>query len=425
MNFSIMIIGNLLEIFIIHNYWFTLLEPRFSRPKTRFLYYLGSILGMVINYTMLSLGAITLKSIIAQIIMVVLLFSLFKDNWYKKIPVLVVQMAASLLAEICGMLIAKYILHQDIMASLDNSPKTYIWQCTVYTLVFIFSIIGLLLLKNKKINTDKSSTQLFMLFVATQMLVCFIVVMPIYENQTVFPEIYLLTTFVFICSVFLGSLIYKSIKNIARDTAEAEFVKMQLELKDKHFYELKEKFVEYRRLRHDFHNHIRVLSEINDADVAHEYMADIKKGFDEIDSVSYCDNPTLDAILVMKKAEAQERDISVKYLIGECDNINVRDFDLCTILANLLDNAIRASAATSEKTIELELGVKKERFVIKMKNSSEEVEVGKRFKTTKDDRENHGLGLENIRRTAKLYDGETYFNYEDGYFTSIVNLSNS
>lgn len=425
MNYNLMFIGNLLEIFIIHNYWFTLLERRFPRCKSYIIYYTGSILGMFMNYIILTLGNVTLKSIAAQFLMLVLLFVLFEDSWYKKITVLVVQMAASLLAEICGMLIAKYILNMDIGASFDNSPKTYIWQCAVYMLVLIFSILGLFLLKNKKINPDKSSTQLFMFFVATQLLVSFLVVMPIFENQDVSSVIYLLTTFVSICSVLLGVLIYKSIKNMARESAEAEFVKIQLELKDQHFYELKEKFVQYRRLRHDFHNHLRVLSEINDADVAHEYMADIKKGFDEIDSVSYCDNPTLDAILVMKKTEAQERGITVKYLIGECGKINIRDFDLCTILANLLDNAIRASAASDKKTIELELGVKKERFVIRMINSTEPVEVGKRFKTTKDDRENHGLGLENIRRAARLYDGETYFNYENGYFTSIVNLNNA
>ena len=179
--------------------------------------------------------------------------------------------------------------------------------------------------------------------------------------------------------------------------------------------------MEYRKLRHDFYNHIKVIDELNDPVKLKEYTNSIKSKFDELEHATYCDNLTLDALLTFKYREACEEQIkNIRFTVCKLENKLISDFDLCTVVANLIDNAIEAASQTEEKYVDLMIEEKSGRLVITVKNSS--LPVDDDLHTTKEDAENHGLGIKNVKAIADKYDGDTVFEYNNGVFVSIVNI---
>ena len=78
------------------------------------------------------------------------------------------------------------------------------------------------------------------------------------------------------------------------------------------------------------------------------------------------------------------------------------------ILGNLLDNAIEASSKVeNNRTIDIRIKYKNDILFIYVNNSFDGsiVYEGEKIKTTKKNKENHGIGLNNIEKILKKYDG--------------------
>lgn len=95
----------------------------------------------------------------------------------------------------------------------------------------------------------------------------------------------------------------------------------------------------------------------------------------------------------------------------------MRDIDITTMFANLLDNAIEAATEVKDNSyIKLEVDKFNDFVVINIENSIKHkvVKKGKRFKTTK---KNHdGLGIENITKAIEGYGGSMIVDYSESEF---------
>ena len=101
------------------------------------------------------------------------------------------------------------------------------------------------------------------------------------------------------------------------------------------------------------------------------------------------------------------------------------DQDVVILLSNLLDNAIEATAKeTAHKVIKIKLLNKNDTVIISISNRiSKPVKiVNGMIQTSKSDKENHGIGLNNIMTIVKKYDGDARMRYKDGwfYYTAIL-----
>lgn len=87
------------------------------------------------------------------------------------------------------------------------------------------------------------------------------------------------------------------------------------------------------------------------------------------------------------------------------------DADLCIIVGNALDNAIDGTKdIEGAKKIEISMGVKQGNFLLKVKNTFNPELIkfdnnGKRLRTSKTDKSNHGMGIGLIEETALKYNG--------------------
>lgn len=419
MNLAVIIPANIVELFLTCYFWFSLLERRYSKKVSMLIYFPVQFLSAIRSWMFFDQP--TLKIIITTAISMILLFILFKDKWYKKVATYVIYLGCVILGECLSVILAKYVFNSDLSNPTAATMGNFMWQITAYMISYTFVLIAMMLMRNKTIDPEERVTQYVCFYVAVQCMVIFIFTILAFEYNVVSNALYIVMTIVLFSSLLLAFSIYNLVKGALVRIAKAEFIKKEAEIKDKHFREIKEQYVEFRRLRHDFVNHMKVIESLDDTEKLKEYVRDVKSKLDSINQVSYCNNLTVDALLSLKRSEAGQNGIKISYSVCSLEDIGISDFDLCTVIGNLLDNAIEGASKCEEKYIDLRILRKIGRILVVVKNSS--VPVTAPFNTTKSDKEAHGIGIGNIREISEKYEGEAVFKYENGEFSGIVSLA--
>lgn len=123
---------------------------------------------------------------------------------------------------------------------------------------------------------------------------------------------------------------------------------------------------------------------------------------------NYSDNPIVNAVLYSKQKRCEDLNIHFEADIGISGD-KMSDIDTVGLLGNLLDNAIEAAekVETGERYVRIKAITRGDVWSIRVENAKpEKLSPKKRkFKTTKMDKENHGLGIGIIRKIVKKYEG--------------------
>lgn len=93
------------------------------------------------------------------------------------------------------------------------------------------------------------------------------------------------------------------------------------------------------------------------------------------------------------------------------ENIPIHQRDLCILVANLVKNASEAVSKLDGGTIRFKIEQGKEYLYIQTKNTfNGKLEFKKEGipKTSKQDKRNHGIGIQNIKQVVKKYEGTYY-----------------
>lgn len=108
------------------------------------------------------------------------------------------------------------------------------------------------------------------------------------------------------------------------------------------------------------------------------------------------------------------------------DFSDINDVDLCSLLSNILDNAITAckNCQIDSKRIFINIISDEYKYVFCVKNSIPEsvLQHNPDLITTKSDKDNHGMGVKIIRSIAAKYDGKVDYYEEDKEFCCSVIL---
>ena len=137
-----------------------------------------------------------------------------------------------------------------------------------------------------------------------------------------------------------------------------------------------------------------------------------------------------DLFIAEKPSVAREFAKALKYNISIDIDANLKlanwidDFDLCTLFGNLLDNAIEASIKEEEskRYINVRAKVIKSFLTISVENNTVEGEEID-FVSRKDDQENHGFGMKNIKNVINKYGGEMTFETNNSCISIFVMLN--
>lgn len=155
----------------------------------------------------------------------------------------------------------------------------------------------------------------------------------------------------------------------------------------------------------------------------------ILRKYHNIENISSTGNDVIDAIINAKYAAAREYGVSFRLHLCVPETLAVEPCDLGVVIGNALDNAIAAvrECGEEEKVITISMGVRKNAWIMVMKNSyAHEIRQNRngQILSSKPDRERHGYGLRSIKRIAETCAGDIIIETENHCFclTVVLNL---
>ena len=172
-----------------------------------------------------------------------------------------------------------------------------------------------------------------------------------------------------------------------------------------------------RKFRHDFNQHIEVLSDLADRKDFGELQNYIHKLGEAKERAYYITtgNMVADAIINRYYVNCRESGIVLKCSGSFPDSMQIEATDLCVILSNGLENAWEAACQCSgSREIQCSIGNRKNLIFITIRNPSSappRIE-GDTIRTSKPDQDNHGLGTGNMQEAARRSGGQVKWRYD-------------
>jgi sensor histidine kinase regulating citrate/malate metabolism len=111
--------------------------------------------------------------------------------------------------------------------------------------------------------------------------------------------------------------------------------------------------------------------------------------------------------------------------LNDLGDIRIKDEDIVTILANLLDNAIEACEKVTEGSRSIKFKfLLEDKITISVKNPMKgKIKIVDNYPmSTKQNWSGHGIGMHNIEMAVKKYNGEVNYSSYDGFFTYTIHI---
>lgn len=182
-------------------------------------------------------------------------------------------------------------------------------------------------------------------------------------------------------------------------------------------------------LIHDIKKHMYTISDLLSNDLAldaKKYIARIIQSKELSEKLHFCDNPTLNLLLLRYKELCEK--ISIQFFVDiRKDTVSFLDIeDITSMFGNLLENAVEAANGTENAYIDLSIKHNEtEHLMISMINSCNwipEQNASGDFISRKRDKGRHGLGMKSVRKITKKYNGTLYsfYNEDDKTFHTMI-----
>lgn len=203
---------------------------------------------------------------------------------------------------------------------------------------------------------------------------------------------------------------------LARSDAQLEKYRVSAEMQEK-----------LRKERHELKNryfYIQTLVHQNRLEELENYLKTVTG--DDLTSLNQVEtgNVLLDYLLNHKLRQAHSQKIPTMVEVVVPARLTVDENALCTILLNLLDNALEASAGLADAQIRVSIKTVPGYLVCTVANrtAGDVLADNPGLRTTKADAEKHGYGTKIIAQTVRRCDGILNYAMENGSFTAKVML---
>ncbi len=233
-----------------------------------------------------------------------------------------------------------------------------------------------------------------------------------------------------VCILAIG--IYESMFRQAREQMNLNLLNQQKELQFKYANAVESSIDEMKKVKHDFANHMMCIQgylELDRYQDLGEYVKKLSNPIEKSNEILVLGHPVISSLIYSKVLLAKKEQITMNMKTTFDRPICIEDIDLCVLIGNVLDNALEACMQLEEGQREMTVSIetKSEYFLFDCKNTMNKVQLNKengRFKTSKADKDMHGIGLMNIRSVVDKYAGDMVLDTEEDIFSIKVTLQN-
>ncbi|MBQ4522023.1 MAG: GHKL domain-containing protein [Lachnospiraceae bacterium] len=233
----------------------------------------------------------------------------------------------------------------------------------------------------------------------------------------------------FIASLGIEMVIFCFLIKIAEGYEQkkvASLVELNNKMLQKSLVETQQAFDLWRKSIHDYKHNILYLTQLVDEGNIEEIKSYLSKENDMITKKDACvktGNTVADAIINTKRNTAEKMGILFVVNASIPNKIAVSGLDLANILGNLIDNAIEAEQKEEEPYIEITIKQEKMFLIINVRNTCT-FPTAPNLRTTKEQEEFHGIGLQSVRQTVEKYEGEITISTENNQFIVTILIQN-
>lgn len=376
-----------------------------------------------INFVVLTISALTL----------LYLFFTVKSNKLK-----ILYLFMSLGSVVSSTRLYGYLLE----ASLDSSKNFIAIQSWGLLLRWILTAILFVtfLLLIRKIRwlmscEDLNSIWRFMWFIP---LICAAVNMFIIPHDFYFfelgrvTEIYIIVISVLLLMHLLFQLMLYFIAKAVTEKANLDKRAHILSVQASQYESLQRYIENTSKLRHDFKHMARTavsLAQNGDKDAMVKLLTDygIKLEANDKQTV-FTKNSSLNALICYYFEIANQQNILCDWQVNLPEKLNIENIDLCSVVGNLLENAIHACADEDEKnryaTFKADVEDNGDIYIVTTNGFSGKVKKnnGKYLSTKKD---GSGIGIESIKTTVNRYNGfVNFYNDTNTFYADVMMKQN-
>ena len=184
---------------------------------------------------------------------------------------------------------------------------------------------------------------------------------------------------------------------------------------------LEEQYRQSESLRHDMKNHIIALSGLfqsREWEKMGDYLKNMESSSLEIGG-DITGNKAVDALLYQKRKWAERQNIQWKCDVQMSKVYCINEFDFCILFGNILDNALEACErlkCSESCFVNIQARTVKKFFILEVKNSMDLIERYENGHTKKENPQEHGIGLLNVKDVVNRYNGTVNIEAENGIF---------
>lgn len=206
-------------------------------------------------------------------------------------------------------------------------------------------------------------------------------------------------------------------------------VQLLTQVQSSQIKEMQDSIEQMRMVRHDLRYHIlavQAMLEQNHPEDALNYIRGYSIPAVLSRTVDYCPNPCANCILNYYLEKARESSIQVSARISLPQFLPLPDADFCTILGNLLSNALNACKCQKEGTPSITVNISQTGesiLTLSIRNTYDHVIRVRQGRFLASDREEEGIGTASVRYLASLYHGVVTYRHENGIFEASVLLN--
>ncbi len=249
------------------------------------------------------------------------------------------------------------------------------------------------------------------------------------------PAILILSLFSIIFDVRLfQDMIYRNREKSSRIILEKQVSSLQ-----EHMGEMERVYSGIRGMRHDMKNTISVIMQLaaGKEEGLQAYLEELNRTMDRLEFRFKTGNTVVNTLLNMKYHEITSAVPDLRMDVEGLqfpEKLFIQSYDISIILGNALDNAmeacqkLKAEEPGAEAFIRISSFQKRGLFFLKVENSFDgrvvRIPQNEFPVTEKADRENHGIGMVNIKSTAEKYQGAMDFKANGRVFILSVMMKN-
>jgi len=432
MNGVLYILNNLIQIIECVFFLEQIAKPRFKFSTICGFWLAGVVLVFVLGRAVpLSQD---LQGDLRILLGAVVMIGLYHGKIIKRILTYLLVLVFSLSSEFVGLKVCSELYHLPYEELSIKENYIVFAMILIADVLFISCLVFSIFWRRKELWIHGNFRQLgiMLLFVSIH----FLMVIVYYLDQSVLdnPRNQMIQTGFQLLLYF--ALIFNYFNALrTRKLMESEQALRNLETEMEHNYQYytlaDEKFTEVSKLRHDILNEIQTVQYLlrngENEQEARAIMQRIEEQLAAAKTVHFCQNPIINSVLTVKMNTVQASGIETDILLSDCGDLPFDNYDICSLFANLYDNAVEACQKLEEgkeRFIEMRSGIQNDFFVLKLRNSCGEMPGMKNGEMPKSDKgsDAHGYGTKIIENIAKKYDGSFTMRFENGVMTAVVAL---